>query len=59
MNQVPYTLLARAEQDAREQFPNAFRVKALWTPGSACEVNVEIWHSARSATVHSWTTNGN
>jgi hypothetical protein len=58
MKRVPYALLARAEGDARERFPDATRVRALWTPASACEVHVEVWRGD-SATVHGYRTVGN
>ena len=53
----PYAELARAEQDARELYPNATRVHALWTPASAHEVHVEIWHG-RAAQVRGWRATG-
>lgn len=40
----PYDRLARAEEVARERFPEANRVHALWTPASAAsDVMVEVW----------------
>lgn len=45
--QCPYPKLERAEAVARERFPDATRVKALWTPASAAgEVCVEVWTGA-------------
>jgi hypothetical protein len=44
VGQIPYDRLARAEEVARERFPEATRVKALWTPASAnSDVIVEVW----------------
>lgn len=44
VGQVPYERLARAEEVARERFPEANKVHALWTPASvASDVVVEIW----------------
>jgi hypothetical protein len=41
---VPYDKLKRAEAVARERFPEANRVHALWTPASSAgEVVVEVW----------------
>lgn len=54
MDRVPYALLARAEQDMRERFPDAVRVKALWTPASAYEVCVEVWRDSEHANVVGW-----
>lgn len=50
---APYARIERAEQDAREQFPEASRVKGLWTPASRTEISVEVWHGT-SARVHGW-----
>jgi hypothetical protein len=41
---APYERLRRAEEVARERFPAANRVHALWTPQSqASDVVVEVW----------------
>lgn len=50
---VPYEKIARAELDARTQYPDATRVTGLWTPASACEITVEVWRDDR-ATVQGW-----
>lgn len=51
---VPYARLERAQDIVREQYPNATRVRALWTPAGASEIVVEVWHgrSAQSVAVN-------
>lgn len=59
VGQVPYERLARAEEVARERFPEANEVKALWTPASAHgDVVVEVWTGeGRDARAASWVPN--
>ena len=41
---VDYVKLATAECEAREEYPNAAAVVALWTPANSdTDVCVEIW----------------
>jgi hypothetical protein len=41
---APYERLRRAEAVARERYPDANRVHALWTPQSpVSDVMVEVW----------------
>lgn len=40
---VDYVALANAELDAREKYPDAFSVRAVWTPASEAPVHVEVW----------------
>lgn len=48
LSAAPYERLARAETVARERFPQASGVKALWTPASeASDVMVEVWTGER------------
>lgn len=39
---VPYARLRSAERQARNMFPEATGVKALWTPASDVEIAVEV-----------------
>ena len=39
----PYQRLKRAEAVARERFPQASDVRALWTPANEDDVTVEVW----------------
>jgi hypothetical protein len=41
---VPYVRLANAEVRARERFPEAINVRAMWTPANTdSDVHVEVW----------------
>lgn len=40
---VSYVALANAEVEAREKYPDAFSIRAMWTPASADPIHVEVW----------------
>lgn len=40
---VDYVALANAEVEARGKYPEAFSIRALWTPASANPVHLEVW----------------
>lgn len=40
---VPYDRLDQAVADARVVFPNATRIRPLWTPSGEHEIHVEVY----------------
>jgi hypothetical protein len=43
-DRVPYERLEAAQRNARECFPDAKRIVAVWTPANESEIAVEVWY---------------